>query len=218
MSAIKQEARRLHRLLMQRFPKAFPRDYDRIIPLKVDIYADLIKRLGDAVDPALLQRVLANHTDRAGYLLAILHHKGDQRFDLDGKPVGVVDDASREEAAKRLEAIQQRQKGQSERYQAHKKRERELQAAKAQRQAEREQRAAEKQRRREEHERNRQRKLEREQAQQPAPAQVQVRQKPRSYSKDQPALLQPRDPSAPAPTVVYKKKRRRIIPPKDGGD
>jgi ProP effector len=212
MSALKQEARRLHRLLMQRFPKAFPRDYDRIIPLEVDIVEDLVERLGDSVDRTLLKRVLANHTDRAGYLLAILHHRGDRRYDLDGQPVGVVDEAARAEAAKQLDALQARQKAQSERYRAHKTRERELQAAKAKRRAERDRRAAEKQRRREEHERNRQRKLAREQ-QPPQPASP-----PRSYPPDHPVLPQPRDPAkAPAPAVVYK-KRRRIVPPKDRKD
>ncbi|MEE4376159.1 MAG: ProQ/FinO family protein [Candidatus Competibacteraceae bacterium] len=205
MSALKQEARGLHHVLMQRFPKAFPKNYDHIRPLKIEIYEDIIERLGDDIDRTLLKRVLANHTERAGYLLAILHHRGDRRYDLDGNPVGLVDDAARAEATTQLEAIQARQKTQSAKYRAHKARERELQAAKAQRRAERERKAAEKQRRREEHERNRQRKLEREQ----------VQQQERQYRPDQPALLQPRDPTkAPTPTVVYK-KRRRIIPPKD---
>jgi len=198
MSAIKHEVQRLHRLLMQRFPKAFPRNYDRIIPLKIDIDADIIERLGDDIDRTLLKRVLANHTERAGYLLAILHHRGDQRYDLDGNPVGLVDDAARAEAAQKLAVIQERQKAQSTRYREHKKREHELQAAKAQRRAERERKAAEKQRRREEHERNRQRKLERE------------RDQSQQARADQPELLQPRDPSKP-PTVIYK-KRRRIVP------
>ena len=33
----------VHALLMERFPRAFPKDYDAIRPLKTGIHADLIK-------------------------------------------------------------------------------------------------------------------------------------------------------------------------------
>ena len=76
MSTAKQRAQALHALLMARFPRAFPKDYDALLPLKLDIESDIRTRLaeqGEPVDPDLLRRVLANHTGRAGYLLALLH-------------------------------------------------------------------------------------------------------------------------------------------------
>lgn len=93
----------IHTLLMDRFPKAFPKDYDAIRPLKTGIHADLIQRLPE-VDPVLLRRALANHTDRDGYRLALIHGRGDRRYDLDGQPVGTVTEAARAEAARLLEA------------------------------------------------------------------------------------------------------------------
>ncbi len=104
MSAAKKQAAALHVLLMERFPQAFPQDYDTLLPLKLDIEADLRERLsalGEPVDPDLLRRVLANHTGRAGYLLALLHRPDGRRYDLDGRPAGTVDEAARAEAARR---------------------------------------------------------------------------------------------------------------------
>ncbi len=103
----------VHTLLMDRFPKAFPKDYDAIRPLKTGIHADLIQRLPE-VDPVLLRRVLANHTDRDGYRLALLHHRGDRRYDLDGQPVGTVTVEERAEAAQLLEASTQRRQAKAE--------------------------------------------------------------------------------------------------------
>ena len=56
----------IHALLMDRFPLAFPKDYDAIRPLKVGILADVMERL-PGIDPGLLRRALANHTSRDGY-------------------------------------------------------------------------------------------------------------------------------------------------------
>ena len=84
----------LHWQLMDRFPHAFPKDYDALRPLKLGIHADVLQRWPE-VDPVLLRRALANHTRRDGYLLALLHHRGDRRYDLDGQPVGTVTDADR---------------------------------------------------------------------------------------------------------------------------
>ncbi|MBL8250856.1 MAG: hypothetical protein JNK31_04225, partial [Candidatus Competibacter sp.] len=67
MSTARKDAAALHRLLMERFPEAFPKDYDAILPLKLDIDADIRQRLialGEPVDPDLLRRVLANHVGR----------------------------------------------------------------------------------------------------------------------------------------------------------
>jgi sRNA-binding protein len=117
MSTAKKHVQALHALLMDCFPCAFPKDYDDLLPLKLDIDADLRARLiaqGEPVDPDRLRRVLANHTGRAGYLLALLHRRDGRRFDLDGHPTGVVDEAARTEATRRLAALQQRQQAAAE--------------------------------------------------------------------------------------------------------
>jgi sRNA-binding protein len=108
----------LHALLRERFPTAFPKDYDAIRPLKTGIHADLIQRLPE-VDPVLLRRALANHTDRDGYRLALIHGRGDRRYDLDGQPVGAVTDADRAEAAQQLEASTQRRQAKAEHVRVH---------------------------------------------------------------------------------------------------
>ena len=199
MSLPKKQAIALHRRLMDLFPKAFPKDYDAILPLKLDIDADLRARLieqGKPVDPDLLRRVLANHTGRAGYLLALLHRPGGQRYDLDGRPAGEVDALARSEAVRLLGAHQKRQQEAAARRRQHLAMEQQQQTAKAARIAEREQRAAEKQRRREENERNRLRNLERKATEQRARAAVSRSGGP-----------------LPLPTVSYRKRWR--VDPKD---
>jgi sRNA-binding protein len=193
MSTARKNATALHRLLMERFPQAFPKDYDALLPLKLDIDADLRARLieqGEPVDPDLLRRVLANHTGRAGYLLALLHRPGGQRYDLDGRPAGEVDARARSEAVRLLGAHQKRQQEAVARRRQHLAMEQQQQAAKAVRIAEREQRAAEKQRRRAENERNRLRNLERKAAEEQA----------REAAK--------RGEPPPRPPVIRKKRRR----------
>ena len=111
-----------HAILMERFPQAFPKDYDAIRPLKIDIHADLIRRLPD-FDHTLLRRALANHTQRDGYLLALLHGRGDRRYDLDGQPAGTVTPEERTEAARRLEASTQRGQAKAAQVRVHKERE-----------------------------------------------------------------------------------------------
>ena len=138
----------LHALLIQRFPNAFPKDYNAIRPLKIDVYADLIARAPD-LDPVLLRRALANHTQRDGYLLALIHGRGDHRYDLDGQPVGTVTPEERAEAQKRLEASTQRGQDRAERVRTHKERE---EQRKKQREIERKNREA-KAMRKAEHER-----------------------------------------------------------------
>ena len=118
----KRDVTALHRQLMDRFPRAFPQDYDAIRPLKVGILADLIQRAPD-LDPVLLRRTLANHTRRDGYLLALLHHRGDRRYDLDGQPVGTVTPEERAEAARLLAASTQRGQAKAEQVRTHKARE-----------------------------------------------------------------------------------------------
>ena len=144
----KRDVTALHRQLMDRFPHAFPKDYDALRPLKLGIHADVLQRWPE-VDPVLLRRALANHTSRDGYLLALLHHRGDRRYDLDGQPVGTVTDADRAEAARLLDASTQRGQTQAEQVRTHKARE----EKRRQQRAEEQRRREEKARRKAEHER-----------------------------------------------------------------
>jgi len=202
MSTAKKQAQALHALLMDRFPKAFPKNYDDLLPLKRDIETDILRRLiaqGEPVDPDLLRRVLANHTGRAGYLLALLHRRDGRRFDLDGHPVGTVDEAARAEATRRLATLQQQQQAAAEQRRRHQTLEKQQRTARAERMAKRERQAEEKRRRREENERNRLRNLERKAAEQ------QAREAAKRSSGP-----------APLPTVTYRKRRR--VDPKDRKD
>ena len=72
----------LHSRLQERVTLAFPKNYDDR-PLKIGILTNLITRLPD-VDPTTLRRALVNHTSRDGYLLALIHGRGDYRYDLNG--------------------------------------------------------------------------------------------------------------------------------------
>jgi len=112
----------VHALLIQRFPKAFPKDYDAIRPLKINVYADLITRAPD-LDPILLRRALANHTQRDGYWLALIHGRGDRRYDLDGQPVGTVTPEEQAEAQKRLDTSTKRGQDKVARVREHQERE-----------------------------------------------------------------------------------------------
>jgi sRNA-binding protein len=112
----------LHALLQKRFPLAFPKHYDDLRPLKIGILADVIKQLPD-VDPTALRRALANHTNRDGYLLALIHGRGDRRYDLNGQPAGTVTLEERAEAQKRLDASTKRGQDRAERVRTHKERE-----------------------------------------------------------------------------------------------
>jgi len=228
----------VHAILIQRFPKAFPKDYDAIRPLKIDIHADLIKRLPD-VDHALLHRALANHTGRDGYLLALVHGRGDRRYDLDGRPAGTVTPEEREEAQKRLDASTRRGQDKAARVREHKERE---EKRKQQREIERKNREA-KAARKAAHERvqqeiaahkaaliaqgitpesrsERKRRLAREaaecaarKAQGPRPAP----ERPVGQGFQRPEPRPPRaepEPARPAPQVEFRKKRR-VVPPPD---
>ncbi len=198
MSTAKQQATALHRRLMDLFPKAFPENYDAILPLKLDIDADIRERLialGEPADPELLRRVLANHVGRAGYLLALIHRRDGRRFDLDGNPAGEVDALARSEAVRLLAEHQKRQKEASDRHRRHRALEKRQRRAKAERIAERERRAAEKRRRQEENERNRLRNLERKAAEERAREAARRGEEP------------------PLPAVIRKKRRR--VDPKD---
>ncbi|MCB1821403.1 MAG: ProQ/FinO family protein [Candidatus Competibacteraceae bacterium] len=118
----KRAVQAVHALLRERFPKAFPSDYDAIKPLAIGIQDALRQRLPE-VDVDLLRRALANHTQRDGYLLALIHGRGDRRYDLDGRPVGTVTPEERAQAQQRLAASQQRQQAQAQRRRDEKARE-----------------------------------------------------------------------------------------------
>jgi sRNA-binding protein len=108
----------LHAMLKDRFPLAFPRDYDALCPLKVGILADPIARM-PGFDPVVLCRTLANPTRRDGYWLASIHGRGARRYDLDGQPAGIATGEERAEAAQRLAAAQHRQQEPAERVREH---------------------------------------------------------------------------------------------------
>ena len=60
---------------------------------------------------------------RNGYLLALIHGRGDRRYDLNGQPAGTVTMEERAEAQKRLNASTKRGQDQAERVRTHKERE-----------------------------------------------------------------------------------------------
>ena len=235
----KRDVTALHRQLMDRFPKAFPKDYDALRPLKLGIHADVLQRWPE-VDPVLLRRALANHTSRDGYLLALLHHRGDRRYDLDGQPVGTVTDADRAEAARLLDASTQRGQTQAEQVRTHKARE----EKRRQQRAEEQRRREEKARRKAEHERvqqeiaarkaaliaqgitpesrsERKRRLAREAAERAARRSQAPRPRRQPTVNRPPVALQrlrpdrPPERPAPAPSMphVEFRKKRRIVPP-----
>ena len=120
----KRAVQAVHMVVQATFPRAFPKNYDDLRPLKTGILADLVARLPE-IDPQMLGRVLANHTSRDGYLLALVHRRGDMRYNLDGQPVGTVTAEERAEAQKRLEHSQQRQQAKAEQLQTQRVREEE---------------------------------------------------------------------------------------------
>jgi sRNA-binding protein len=99
-------------MVRDRLPPAFPRDYDALRPSKVGILADPIARM-PGFDPVVLRRTLANPIRRDGYWLALIHGRGDRRYDLDGQPAGIATGEKRAEAAQRLAAAQHRQQEQA---------------------------------------------------------------------------------------------------------
>jgi len=241
----KRAVQAVHALLRERFPKVFPSDYDAIKPLATGIQDALRQRLPE-VDVDLLRRALANHTQRDGYLLALIHGRGDRRYDLDGRPVGTVTPEERADAQRRLEASQQRQQAQAQRRRDEKAREekrrqqREIERrnreAKAARKAEHERRQQESAARKAaliaqgitpESRSERKRRLAREAAER-ATRKAQRPRPPAERPDAAPSRLvplssrldtpwaTPPDPAKPMPPVTYRKKRR-IVPPDESG-
>ena len=235
----KQTVNVIHALLMDRFPKAFPKDYDQIRPLKTGIHADLVRHLPE-IDTTLLRRTLANHTARDGYLLALIHHRGNHRYDLHGNAVGTVTPEERADAIRRLDASTQRGQATAERVRTHKAREEKRKRQREIEQKNREAKAA----RKADHERvqqeiaarkaalaaqgivletrgERKRRLIREAAERAArraraaPAALQSRPETPHSQNPAPQTLNLRlTPNAEPPQVaVAFKKRRRIVPP-----
>ena len=241
----KRAVQAVHALLRERFPQAFPSDYDAIKPLALGIQDALRQRLPE-VDVDLLRRALANHTQRDGYLLALIHGRGDRRYDLDGRPVGTVTPEERAQAQQRLEVSQQRQQAQAQRRRDEKARE---EKRRQQREIERRNREA-KAARKVEHERRQQeiaarkaaliaqgitpesrserkRRLAREAAERavrkthrPRPSADRPAAPPSRpaalSSRLDPSWAAPPDPTKPMPPVTYRKKRR-IVPPDEPG-
>lgn len=203
----------VHQLLRERFPNAFPKNYDDLIPLKTGIYTDLVERLPD-VNATVLRRVLANHTSRHGYLLALIHHRGDGRYNLDGVAVGTVTPEERAEAIQRLAAATQRDQAKIEQIRMHRaqeeKRRQQREIERKNREAKAERRAAE-QRRQQEHaarkaaleaqgipvesRSERKRRLIRE-----AAARAEARTRPMMFGEQRLSASQP--PSIPSPSLV----------------
>ena len=234
----KQTVNAIHALLRDRFPKAFPKDYDQIKPLKTGIHADLVRHLPE-IDTTLLRRTLANHTARDGYLLALIHHRGNHRYDLHGNVAGAVTPEERAAAIQRLDASTQRGQAKAERVRTHQERE---EKRKKQREIERKNREA-KAARKAEYERvqreiaarkaalaaqgivletrgERKRRLIREAAERAArrapvaPAALPSRpETPHAQNPaSQPPDLRP-TPNAEPPQVAVTFKKRRIVPP-----
>jgi len=182
------------------------------------------------VDHALLRRALANHTGRDGYLLALVHGRGDRRYDLDGHPAGTVTPEEREEAQKRLDASTRRGQDKAARVREHEERE---EKRKQQREIERKNREA-KAARKAAHERiqqeiaarkaaliaqgitpesrsERKRRLAREAAERAARKAQGPRPAPERTAGQG---FQRPGPDRPAPQVEFRKKRR-VVPPPD---
>jgi len=51
----KRAVQAIHAVLMDRFPRAFPQDYDALRSLKLGIHADILHRWPE-IDPVLLRR------------------------------------------------------------------------------------------------------------------------------------------------------------------
>ena len=187
----------------------------------------------------LLRRALANHTDRDGYRLALIHGRGDRRYDLDGQPVGTVTDADRAEAAQLLEASTQRRQAKAEHVRLHQAREEKRQKQREMERRNREAKAA----RKAENLRRREEAAARKAAliaqgivpeprskprHRPGPFSSQPRPQAPTESKTTPGQppvssnrrpVRPPDPidpspAKPLPQVQYKK--RRFVPPSDG--
>lgn len=204
----KVQVKQLHHSLMKRFPAAFPSEQESIKPLKIGIDKDLIERLSGEANPNLIRRVLANQTERACYYLAVLYGRG-VRVDLDGKPAGVVDEKAKAIAARKITEIQQRQKAQSERYQAHVKAEKIAQQEKAKRKAELERRRREKEERRRIHAERVQKAKERREREAQAAAQQESTEKPKKEIRY--SLTEKKKPQI----KVKKRRKLAIVRPKN---
>ena len=101
----------------------------------------MIEQMPD-FDPGLLRRALANHTSQDSYLLALIHGRGDRRYDLDSQPDGSVTPEERAEAARLLIASIQRGQDKAARVRVHREREEQRRPQRAVERRHRETRAA----------------------------------------------------------------------------
>lgn len=115
------------RALLQRLQSAFPAFRD-CKPLAIKIDASIVERMPD-IDRKSLRAALRMHTASTRYLKAV--ERAQQRFDLDGQPVGEVTDEQRTHAAttlkERFAAVAKQQKEKREAEAAEKRRTEKLQ-------------------------------------------------------------------------------------------
>jgi ProP effector len=88
------------------FPAAFTLYHLRRKPLKVGIHGDLVARLNGALTARETSIALGCYCRSVGYLAN--SKAGVARIDLDGNPVGIVDEREAEHAAQRLAEIRAR--------------------------------------------------------------------------------------------------------------
>jgi|HigsolmetaGSP11D_1036233.scaffolds.fasta_scaffold00310_8 Activator of osmoprotectant transporter ProP len=93
--------RAVRRVLMRRYPRAFP-GRGRRPPLKVGILRDIVHRGHPGVSASQVRIFLQVWTSSTAYLASVA--MGGPRTDLDGAPAGMVDDSHAREARERVAA------------------------------------------------------------------------------------------------------------------
>lgn len=101
----------LMRILMERWPAAFPQDPAAVKPLTIGIHREVAQRL-PAYSPGWIRKALTLwlHPRKEAHLQALA--AGGSRYDLEGNPRGAVSPEHREWAVKELEAWEVQQKAQ----------------------------------------------------------------------------------------------------------
>lgn len=99
----KEKALALMRLLMERWPAAFPQDPAAVKPLAIGIHREVIERLPES-PPGQIRKaiILWLNPRKEAYLRALA--AGGSRYDLEGRPKGEVSPEHREQTAKELAA------------------------------------------------------------------------------------------------------------------
>jgi len=92
-------------IMVAAFPQTFFTHARQVRPLQVDIYQELVGNLPAGMSLELLKRFMYWYTHRPAYQQAL--SEGRQRVDLTGADAGEVDDAIRQQAQARWEALRQ---------------------------------------------------------------------------------------------------------------